>query len=93
MRIELGEKVRDKITGIEGIATSRTEFLNGCVQYEVTRKISKKEALTVESVQGISIDEQQLEVIGRKKLRIKRAKITERSYEGGPMRVRAFGKR
>lgn len=34
--IMLGEKVRDKITGLEGIATARVEYLNGCVQICVT---------------------------------------------------------
>lgn len=28
----LGEKVRDKITGFEGIATARTEYLFECVR-------------------------------------------------------------
>lgn len=31
----LGHKVRDRITGLEGIVTSRTEYLNGCVRYAV----------------------------------------------------------
>jgi len=30
--VKLGQKVRDKITGLEGIATARTEFLYGCVR-------------------------------------------------------------
>lgn len=29
--IKLGSKVRCKITGFEGIAITRTEWLNGCV--------------------------------------------------------------
>ena len=33
--ITLGNKVRDKVTGMEGIAVSRVEYLNGCVQYAV----------------------------------------------------------
>ncbi len=87
MEIELGEKVRDKITGLEGIATAKTEFLNGCVQYEVTRKLRKGEPLTAESVQGVSIDEKQLEVIGTKK------KPIEKSENGGRMRIHTFRNR
>ena len=30
--IELGTKVKDSITGFEGVATGRTVYLNGCVQ-------------------------------------------------------------
>ena len=32
MSIELGNKVRDLVTGFEGIAIARIEYLNGCVQ-------------------------------------------------------------
>jgi hypothetical protein len=39
--IKLGTKVRDKITGFEGIATSRTEFLYGCIRIGVTPKMDK----------------------------------------------------
>lgn len=35
MKIALGDKVRDTITGCEGIAMSRTECLEGCVHYDV----------------------------------------------------------
>lgn len=34
----LGKKVRDSITGFEGIATARQEQLNGCVRIAVTSK-------------------------------------------------------
>ena len=84
MEIELGQKVKDKITGIEGIATARTEFLNGCVQYEVTRRVKKGETLTAESIQGINVDEEQLEVIEKKKKPIKK------SNNGGRMSVKTF---
>lgn len=32
MRIELGKKVRDKITGFHGVVTGRVEYLTGCEQ-------------------------------------------------------------
>jgi hypothetical protein len=31
-KITLGSKVRDTITGFEGIATARAEYLSGCVR-------------------------------------------------------------
>ncbi len=40
-KVELGDKVKDKITGFIGIAVARTEFLNGCVQYTIVGKIGK----------------------------------------------------
>jgi hypothetical protein len=30
--IVLGEKVKDSLTGFEGVATARTEYLYGCVR-------------------------------------------------------------
>jgi hypothetical protein len=32
---KLGQKVRDAVTGFEGTAIARVEFLNGCVQFAV----------------------------------------------------------
>jgi hypothetical protein len=34
--IKLGQKVRDIVTGLEGIATAKCEYLNGCVQFGIT---------------------------------------------------------
>ena len=39
--IRLGLKVRDKVTGFEGIATAKCEYINGCIQYGVTPKIGE----------------------------------------------------
>ena len=33
--IRLGDKVKDSITGFTGVAVSRCEYLNGCIQIEV----------------------------------------------------------
>lgn len=35
--IELGKKYRDELTGWEGIATARHEYLFGCVRYSLER--------------------------------------------------------
>lgn len=32
----LGDRVRDKVTGFEGIVTARYEYLNGCIRWEVS---------------------------------------------------------
>jgi hypothetical protein len=36
--IQLGNRVRDIVSGFEGIATSRVEYLNGCVQLCIRAK-------------------------------------------------------
>jgi len=35
MSIKLGEIVRDSISGFEGVAVARAEYLNGCISYQV----------------------------------------------------------
>jgi hypothetical protein len=69
MKIKLGDQVKDKITGFIGTVVSRTEFLNGCIQYEVVPKCKKGENKIPE---GINVDEQSLEVVIKKKVRIKK---------------------
>ena len=41
--ILLGQKVRDKITGFEGVAISRIEYLSGCIQYGVIPRYNEAE--------------------------------------------------
>ena len=38
MTIKLGDKVKDSITGFEGIVVARAEYLNGCVSCQVEAK-------------------------------------------------------
>lgn len=59
--ITLGQKVKDIVSGFVGIATSRVEYLNGCVQYGVRAKIDKDGKCP--DVQYI--DQEQLEVVGK----------------------------
>jgi hypothetical protein len=39
--VELGDKVRDRVTGHTGIATQRVECLNGCIQFTVRPRIKE----------------------------------------------------
>lgn len=41
MEFTLGSKVKSKVTGFVGITTSRTVYLNGCVNYCVTPGVDK----------------------------------------------------
>lgn len=74
MNIELGDTVRDKVSGFKGTATSKTEFLNGCIQYDIIPKVGKDNKI----IEGVAIDENSLEVI-KKKLKPRVKKET-----GGP---------
>ncbi|HEY3925243.1 MAG TPA: hypothetical protein VGL75_11840 [Acidothermaceae bacterium] len=53
-RIVLGRKYRDTVSGWEGIATARYEYLNGCVRYQLDAKDDKG------APQGYVFDEQQV---------------------------------
>lgn len=58
-KFDVGVHVRDTINGFNGIITSRTEFLNGCIRYGV----HPRELKDGKSIDGESIDEQQLELV------------------------------
>lgn len=57
--IKLGSKVKCKITGFEGVATAKIEYINGCVQYCVKPRIGADGTMP----EGSYIDVQQLDVI------------------------------
>jgi len=59
--IELGEKVKCKVSGFVGIATSRVEYINGCIQYGVTPRVKKGENKKPDAEY---IDEGKLVVVG-----------------------------
>jgi len=61
MRILLGQQVRDIVTGFEGTATSRVEFLNGCVRYAVQPRGLDKDGKPFENQY---VDQEQIEVLG-----------------------------
>ncbi len=77
MEIELGDKVKCKITGFIGVAVARTEFINKCVQYVVAGKVSKDGKYPEE----VNIDEQSLQVIGKK------SKPKKEKGNGGPTTI------
>ena len=59
--VQLGSKVRDTSTGSEGIATGRSEFLNGCISVCISRaELTKDGEAKVEW-----FDEQRVEVVER----------------------------
>jgi len=57
---ELGKRGKDKITGFEGILTSRCEFLTGCNRYHI-QPTDLREGKPIE---GIYFDEAQIQIIG-----------------------------
>jgi len=59
MKINLGDKVRDTVTGFTGIATGRTNWLQGCTRVGV----QTQELHDGKPIESQWFDEPQLEVI------------------------------
>ena len=49
MTIELGSKVKDTVTGIEGITVCRLTYLNGCERYEVQPQGTTRDGEVIKS--------------------------------------------
>ena len=74
MKIKLGSKIRDGVSGLEGIATARVVYLNGCTQYCLAPAIKEGENSLPK---GYYIDQGQLEFVDDE--------ITQEAKEtGGP---------
>lgn len=65
-RIELGDEVKDPITGFQGIAIGRTEWLYNCDRIVVQPKAGKDGVMKG----GESFDEPQLEIVKRGKIKV-----------------------
>jgi hypothetical protein len=80
MAVKLGAKVKDLISGFEGIATGRCEYLYGCAQIIITPdKIGDKG----ERLDGEWFDEQRVEVIEARPIPVSAASS---ATSGGPQR-------
>lgn len=56
----LGKKVRDKVTGVEGICTGKCEYLYGCTQYNIVPAVAADSKLP----DTYWFDEGRIEIIG-----------------------------
>lgn len=60
-RFKLGWRLKDKVTGLQGIAVARIEHLNGCIQYALRPKIDESKSNKIPD--SITIDQTQLEKV------------------------------
>ncbi len=61
MSIQLGQKVRDKVSGFTGIVISSHQYLSGCTRFQVQPPVLKKEPHKMLDAQ--TFDEPNLEVL------------------------------
>lgn len=74
--IELGSRVKDRVTGFTGVAVSRIVYLNGCVQYGVRPRVSSDNKI----IDCEYIDVAQLEALDNDPVKV------EPANTGGPQR-------
>lgn len=82
MCIELGLTVKDKITGIVGVAVARTEYLTGCARISI-QPTGVKDGKTAD---WVTLDEGQLDVVKGKKAIVLNPIVASnpRQERGGP---------
>lgn len=84
--IKLGQKVRDVITGFEGIAVTRMEWLNGCVRIAVQppmRRDPDDKANGGFVPDSKTFDEEELEVLDETPIKLPNRKSAPRQTGGG----------
>ncbi len=77
--IKLGNKVKDTVTGFQGIATGRTEWMYGCARICV----EPQELHDGKPIEGQWFDEQRLEVISDDRPQVSK---DSSATTGGPRR-------
>lgn len=82
----LGQRVRDVVTGFEGIAIGRVVYINGCHQYLVKPRCEVKKDEPMKQPEGWYIDDQSLELVDEGVLNPPRADINTpaQASTGGP---------
>ena len=60
MNIKLGQRVKDKISGAEGIVIARTDWLYGCIRLTIQPEGGWKDGKPLES---FTVDEPQCEIV------------------------------
>jgi len=78
VKIELGQEVKDKVTGFSGIATSHIRYLTGCDQIGVTPPTKDGKCESIEY-----FDHRRLDVIGDG---INAKSVQDETNPGGPNR-------
>lgn len=76
--IKLGSKVRDTLTGFEGVAVARTEWIYGCARVGVEKEGLDEKGTPVEAQW---FDEQRLELVESRPVAVSEASS---AVSGGP---------
>lgn len=77
---DLGDHVRDKVTGFKGIVTGVFKYMNGCVRLMLEARTLKDG----KPIEAYTVDDSQVEVIKRQAVPTKYSAYSTRSGTGGP---------
>lgn len=80
MPIELGDKVKDQVTGFSGIVIARVEYLHGCIRFEV----QPDKLLDGKPSESSQFDEPQLTLVSKAKVDVSERPTPEYKPPGGP---------
>lgn len=75
-KVELGQIVKDRVTGFTGMVVAISTWLNGCNRIGIQSQTEKKDGLPIDPY---FVDEQQLDVVAEVKEPVKEKR-------GGPMK-------
>ena len=84
-KIELGDKVKDIVTGFTGIAVARTQWIAGCDRITVQPDRLTKDGETMESG---TFDEPMLIIVKKASIKNKSSKVI--TEKGGPLPMKIF---
>lgn len=84
--VELGDEVRDVISGLSGIATGKAEYLTGCTQFSLSQKKLTKEGSLADTVW---LDESRLRLVKKQAVKLPVAA----SSPGGPQQSAPRGRK
>jgi len=73
MKFNLGDKVKDVVSGFTGVICSRTEWLNKCIRYGVYSQKLDKDGKVLDATH---FDEEQLELVKPSFIKVKKDHYT-----------------
>lgn len=80
-QIELGDAVKDLISGFQGVAVAKTEWLNGCIRWTLQPESMSKDGASKATE---TFDAQQLDVIKKHKVASVPVNAPLSARPGGP---------
>jgi hypothetical protein len=84
--VNLGDKVKDRVSGLTGIAVARTQWLNGCVRIAIQPSTLDKDGKVQEATY---VDEPQIDILKAGAIKVEigtpEPVRTERNKTGGPL--------